>query len=79
MLLWLSQLGLCVVIPPVITVFAASWLRSVFGWGNWACWIGFVAGILSAWASLRSALKRLNEMSKNEINEDSTYMFHDHE
>ena len=35
MLVWFTQLGLSVVLPPVGFILFAVWLQDAFGWGSW--------------------------------------------
>ena len=35
LLVWLTQLGLSVALPPAGFIFLAVWLRDSCGWGGW--------------------------------------------
>ena len=79
MLVWLSQLGLNVALPPVGFVLVAVWLRNRFGWGNWVLWLGIVLGIILAIDGLRASLKAMEKMSEQKKKEKPPVSFNDHE
>lgn len=56
-LIYFSQVGITVVVPPVLFCFGAVWLRNRFGWGNWAVIAGILLGIAVAACSLRDFLR----------------------
>ena len=45
LLVWLTQLGLSVALPPVCFILLAVWLRDSCGWGGWVLWAGIGLGI----------------------------------
>ena len=53
----LSQLGLSVITPPLICIFATLWIREKFGLGNWIVVAGIIFGTLSGVVSLVNYLK----------------------
>ena len=61
---WLTQLGLSVAMPPVVSIWLAVWLHNSKGWGSWVIWVGIVLGLISAIQGLRSSLKILERMGK---------------
>ena len=66
LLVWLTQLGLSVAVPLAGCVFLGVWLHQQFAWGVWTVWIGVGLGILLAAEGLRSSLKAMARMSKNQ-------------
>ncbi len=56
----LTQLGLTLVVPPLLLVLGALWLQKRFGWGDWlllaAILVGVAAGIAGAAGLIRDAL-----------------------
>ena len=60
LLVWLTQLGLSVALPP-----AAVWLRDSCGWGGWVLWVGIVLGVVGAADGLRTSLKAMERMSRD--------------
>ena len=80
LLVWLSQLGLSVSLPPVGFILLAVWLRDRWGWGNWVLWVGIALGFISALDGLRLSLKALSRLTKNK-KEDAPppLSFNDHD
>ena len=56
-LVWLTQFGLSVVLPPVLLLLGAVWLRKQFGLGGWVILVGFALG-------LRSSLKTIERQGR---------------
>ena len=63
-LVWLTQFGLSVVIPPTLCIMGAVWLRRHFALGGWAIAVGVVIGVLAAISCLRSSLQALERQGK---------------
>lgn len=78
LLIWLTQLGLSVALPPLGFILLAAWLKNRFGWGNWVIVVGVVLGLLVAINSLRASLKAMSLMTK-EKKEEPPLSFNDHE
>ena len=80
LLIWLTQLGLSVAVPPAFFIFLAVWLRNRFEFGPWIIWTGIILGFVSAIDGLRTSLKTLSKMSegKNE-KETPPVSFNDHD
>lgn len=64
LLIWLTQLGLSVAIPPILLIWLAIWLRNDCGWGQWVVWVGVILGFLLAIDGLRNSLKAMARLSK---------------
>lgn len=79
MIVWLTQLGLSVALPPAGFILAAVWLRNRFAWGNWVVWIGVVLGIICAVDGLRTSLKAMERLSRDKTPEKPPVVFNDHE
>ena len=79
LLVWLTQLGLSVAVPLGGFVLLAVWLRQRFGWGVWVVIAGVVLGIVCAIDGLRSSLKAMERMSKEETKEPPLVSFNDHD
>lgn len=56
-LVWLTQFGLSIVIPPVLCIMGAVWLQRQFALGGWVVAVGVFVGVLAA----VSCLPRLTE------------------
>lgn len=79
MIVWLTQLGLSVALPPVGFILLAVWLRDRFDWGNWVIWAGIVLGIICAIDGLRLSLKAMERMSRDKQAEKPPVAFNDHD
>lgn len=64
LLIWLTQLGLSVAVPPAFFIFLAVWLRNQFNFGQWIIWAGIILGLVSAIDGLRTSLKTMAKMSE---------------
>lgn len=78
LLIWLTQLGLSVAVPPAGFIALAVWLRDHCGWGGWVLWAGIALGIYSAVQGLHTSLKAMELMSKDKT-KDPPVSFNDHE
>lgn len=79
MLVWFTQLGLSVALPPAGFIFLASWLRRSYGWGSWVLWVGIVLGIIGAIDGLRTSLKAMEKMSEEKEKEEPPVSFNEHD
>ena len=80
LLVWLTQLGMSVALPPAGFILLAVWLRNRFDWGQWVIWVGVILGILCAIDGLRTSLKAMSRIcaGKNE-KEPPAVCFNDHD
>ena len=79
LLIWMTQLGLSVAVPPVVLILLAVWLRNRFDWGVWIVIVGIVLGLLLAVEGLRSSLKAMKVMNKKDKEETPPVSFNEHE
>ena len=79
MIVWLTQLGLSVAVPPTVFILLAVWLRNRFLWGNWVIIAGVVLGIICAINGLRSSLRAMELMSREKEKEKQPLAFNDHD
>lgn len=79
MLVWLTQLGLSVALPPCGFVFLAHWLRNRFSWGSWILWVGIILGVICAFDGLRTSLKAMEQMSKKKKEDTKPVSFNEHD
>ena len=63
LLVWLTQLGLSVAIPPAVFILLAVWLRDRFGLGAWVLIVGILLGVICAVDGLRVSLKAMEQMN----------------
>ena len=78
LLVWLTQLGLSVAVPPVCFILLAIWLRDSLNWGVWVLWVGVGFGVYSAVVGFLSSLKTLHSLSKDE-KKDVPISYNDHQ
>ncbi len=80
LLIWLTQLGLSVAVPPVLMILLALWLQNSCGLGNWVVWTGVVIGISMAIDGLRTSLKVMQRLiPPNQNKEPPPVSFNDHD
>lgn len=79
LLIWLTQLGLSVAVPPVLMVLLAIWLRDSCGWGNWVVWAAIALGIYCAITSLLSSLKTLSQLTGGKQKEETPIVYNEHD
>ena len=79
LLVWLSQLGLSVALPPVALIWLAVFLRNYFGWGQWVLWVGIVLGIYCAVVGFISALRSLSFLTKDKKPKNEAISFNEHD
>ena len=79
LLVWLTQLGLGVAVPPVAFILLAVWLQNRFSWGNWVIWVAIGLGIYCAVTGFISSLKTLSAMSGRKQQESPAVSFNDHD
>ena len=65
LLIWMTQLGISVAVPPVVFVLLGVWLRDRFGLGNWVMIVAVAVGLICAVNGLRSSLKVMERMTED--------------
>ncbi len=79
LLVWLSQLGLSVCVPLGGFILLGVWLHDRFGWGDWVIVVGTVIGVICAIDGLRTSLKAMDRMAKEDKKEQPPVSFNDHD
>ena len=79
MIVWFTQLGLSVALPPAGFIFLASWLRKSLGWGQWVLWVGIILGVVGAVDGLRTSLKAMEKLSAQTEQEEPPVSFNEHD
>lgn len=79
LLVWLSQLGLSVTVPLGGFILLGVWLHNRFEWGSWIIVICTILGVICAVDGLRSSLKAMDRIAKNEAEEKPPVSFNDHD
>ena len=79
LLVWLTQLGFSVVFPPVGFLLLAAWLKNSRGWGSWVIWVAVALGVICAVDGLRTSLKAMDTIARNEKKEEPPVAFNEHQ
>ena len=79
LLVWLTQLGLSVALPPVCFILLAVWLRDSCGWGGWVQWVGILLGIYCAITGFISSMKTLKRLTSDKKKEEPPVSFNEHD
>ena len=79
LLVWMTQLGISVALPPCGFILLSLWLRDRWNWGGWVLWIGIIVGMICAFEGLRSSLKAMEQMSKKEEKDTKPVSFNEHD
>ena len=79
MIVWLTQLGLSVALPPLGFIWLAVWLRDQWNWSSWVVWAGILLGVVCAIDGLRVSLKAMEAMSKDKKEQEKPVSFNDHD
>lgn len=79
LLVWLTQLGLSVALPPAGFILLAVWLRNQFGWGIWVIWVAIVLGLYCAVTGFLSSLKTLKRLTDDRKKDPPTVSFNEHD
>ena len=78
LLVWLTQLGLSVAVPPAMFIFLAVWVRDTLQWGDWVLWAGIILGVVGAVQGLITSLQAMSRLSR-EKPKAPPVGFNDHE
>ena len=79
LLIWLTQLGLTVAVPPAVFILLSVWLHNSHGWGVWVIWVGIVLGLYCAVTGLTSTLKALSRISEKKSDGNDKVSFNEHD
>lgn len=79
LLVWLTQLGLSVALPPAGFILLAVWLRNQFGWGIWVIWVAVILGLYCAVTGFLSSLKTLKRLTDDRKKDPPPVAFNEHD
>ncbi len=68
-IIYLTQMGLSLAIPPIVSLWGAGWLQQRFGWGNWVMIAGIVLGIGAMISNLLDYIRMFSRRAKAETKE----------
>ena len=78
LLIWVTQLGISVAVPPTAFILLAVWLRNRFDWGSWVLVVGIVLGVICAVEGFFSSVKAMRRL-ENKKEEKTPLAFNDHD
>ena len=79
LLIWLTQLGICVAAPLGGFIWLGIWIQRRFNLGIWVILAGIFVGLVCAIDGLRTSLKAMERMKKDKHEEPPPVSFNDHE
>lgn len=81
LIVWLTQLGMSVAVPPAGFILLTVWLKNRFDLGLWVIWIGIILGLIGAIDGLRTSLKAMERLSKDKPEDGGSppVSFNDHD
>ena len=79
LLVFVTQLGLSAVIPPVAFVWLAMWLRDKFQWGSWVIVAAVIIGVICAIEGVWNTVKAMERLAKDKKAEEPPLAFNDHD
>ena len=77
LLLWVTQFGLSIFVPPCFLLLLAHWLQGKFGWGLWCPLVFGLLGLLIAFSTARANWKYMRKLSEQDSKKPPV-SFNDH-
>ena len=62
----ITQFGISTITPMLLCIFAALWLQSRFGLGDWVVLVGVLMGVGSGFMSMMKMIRQMSELSRKE-------------
>ena len=79
LILWVTQFGLSILVPPCLLLLLAVWLQNQYGLGMWIVAVLGILGLLTSFSTARSCLRSiLKEIERNSDRKDPPPAFNDH-
>ena len=78
-LLWLTQLGVSLVTPPLLCLLLGHLAQSKWGWGTWVMVAAILIGLAASACSAASFLRYCKRNSEKEGTGDKPIAFNNHE
>ena len=79
LLVWLTQLGLSVALPPAGFILLAVWIRRWFELGVWVIIVGVILGIVCAIDGLVFSLRTMRKFTDRDADNEPSVSFNDHD
>ena len=79
LIVWMTQLGLNVALPPAGFILLGSYVKNRFSLGNWVIWVAVALGLVCAIHGLISSLAKMQKMAQQDEEEKPPVAFNDHE
>ena len=79
LVIWITQLGLSIIVPLVGFPIAAAWLCDRFSIGSWLIWVGLALGVYSAFAGGRSSSRAMTRLTKEKRDDPPPVSFNEHD
>ncbi len=64
-----TQFGLSIIVPPLLLLFGAAWLRESFGLGEWISLVAIVLGIGSWYPTTKKLVAQLLDMFSSDVDD----------
>lgn len=78
LVLWVTQFGLSIFIPPCFLLLLAHWLQGKFGWGLWCPLVLGFLGLLISFSTARANWKAMLKTAE-EGRKEPPVSFNDHQ
>ena len=79
LLMWVTQFGLSILVPPCFFLLLANWLQNKYGLGPWVMVVLGILGLLTAFSTAKANLKQiLKEMKALSDQAEPPMAFNDH-
>ena len=62
-LVWLTQFGLSIAVPLVVSILAAVWLQKAFALGGWVIVVDVLVGVFGAVSGLVTSLRAMDRQA----------------
>ena len=79
LLVWITQLGISVAVPPAVFIWLGVWLRNRFSLGAWVVITAILLGLVFALEGLVSSLKAMEQMSRDKKEPEPPVSFNNHD
>ena len=79
LILWVTQFGLSILMPPCVLLLLAVWLQNRFGLGMWIIVVLGILGLIIAFGTARANLRAMRKDAEDAAgNKNHPIAFNDH-